>query len=242
MNTFTPDVSVIAGVGPGLGASLARKFAKEGCRLAVLARSPDFLEALSKELREHGTEVLAIPADIGETDQVAAGFARIRDELGPVDLLVNNASASGPFTQPFVEITPESFTHGWMVGVRGAFLCSQAVVPDMLRKNTGCVLFTGATSSVRGSAITFSSAKFALRGFAQALARELWPKGIHVAHIVIDGAIRESEHEPGPANQTTEPLMNPAAIAEAYWGLVKQDRSAWSLELDLRPYRENFFE
>jgi NAD(P)-dependent dehydrogenase (short-subunit alcohol dehydrogenase family) len=242
MNTFTPDVSVIAGVGPGLGASLARKFAKEGCRLAVLARSPDFLEALSKELREHGTEVLAIPTDIGETDQVAAAFARIRDELGPVDLLVNNASASGPFSQPFVEITPESFTHGWRVGVRGAFLCSQAVVPDMLRKNAGCVLFTGATSSVRGSAITFSSAKFALRGFAQALARELWPKGIHVAHIVIDGVIRENENEPGTGDQTAEPLMNPAAIAEAYWGLVKQDSSAWSLELDLRPYREKFFE
>jgi NAD(P)-dependent dehydrogenase (short-subunit alcohol dehydrogenase family) len=242
MNSFTPDVSVIAGVGPGLGSSLARKFAKEGCRLAVLARSPDFLEALSKELREHGTEVLAIPTDISETDQVAAAFARIRDELGPVDLLVNNASASSPFSQPFVDITPESFTHGWRVGVRGAFLCSQAVVPDMLRKNAGCVLFTGATSSVRGSAITFSSAKFALRGFAQALARELWPKGIHVAHIVIDGVIRENENEPGTGDQTAEPLMNPAAIAEAYWGLVKQDSSAWSLELDLRPYGEKFFE
>ena len=242
MNTFTPDVSVIAGVGPGLGASLARKFAKEGCRLAVLARSPDFLGALSNELREYGTEVLAIPTDIGETDQVEAAFARIRDELGPVNLLVNNASASGPFSQPFVEITPESFTHGWRVGVRGAFLCSQAVVPDMLRKNAGCILFTGATSSVRGSAITFSSAKFALRGFAQALARELWPKGIHVAHIVIDGVIHENENEAGIGDQTAEPLMNPAAIAEAYWGLVKQDRSAWSLELDLRPYQERFFE
>jgi NAD(P)-dependent dehydrogenase (short-subunit alcohol dehydrogenase family) len=242
MNTFTPDVSVIAGVGPGLGASLARKFAKEGCRLAVLARSPEFLEALSKELRDNGTEVLAIPTDIGETDQVEAAFARIRDELGPVDLLVNNASASGPFSQPFVEITPQSFTHGWRVGVLGAFLCSQEVVSDMLRKNAGCVLFTGATSSVRGSAITFSSAKFALRGFAQALARELWPKGIHVAHIVIDGVIRENENEPGTGDQAAEPLMNPGAIAEAYWGLVKQDRSAWSLELDLRPYREKFFE
>ena len=90
--------------------------------------------------------------------------------------------------------------------------------------------------------MTFSSAKFALRGFAQALARELWPKGIHVAHIVIDGGIRENENEPGTGDQTAEPLMNPAAIAEAYWGLVKQERSAWSLELDLRPYREKFFE
>jgi NAD(P)-dependent dehydrogenase (short-subunit alcohol dehydrogenase family) len=242
MKTFSPDVSVIAGVGPGLGASLARKFAKEGCRIALLARSADFLEALSTELRQQGTEIIAIATDIGEADQVAAAFARIRDQLGPVDVLVNNASASGPFGQPFVEIAPESFTRGWRVGVLGAFLCSQAVVPDMINQNAGCVLFTGATSSVRGSAITFSSAKFAMRGLAQGLARELWPQGIHVAHIVIDGVIRENEHEPAAENQTADPVMNPAAIAEAYWGLVKQDRSAWSLELDLRPHQEKFFE
>jgi len=242
MNTFTPDVAVIAGVGPGLGASLARQFAKKGCRLALLARSSDFLEGLSYELERHGTETLAIPTDLGEAEQVAAAFARIQKRLGPVDLLINNASASGPFGQPFVEITPESFARGWRVGVLGSFLCSQLVVPEMVKKKAGCILFTGATSSVRGGAITFSSAKFALRGFAQALARELWPKGIHVAHIVVDGVIREQDLEPGAEEQTAEPLMNPAAIAEAYWGLAKQDRSAWSLELDLRPYREKFFE
>jgi NAD(P)-dependent dehydrogenase (short-subunit alcohol dehydrogenase family) len=239
---FIPDVSVIAGVGPGLGASLARKFAKEGCRLAVLARSSDFLESLSEEIRRRGTEILAIPTDIAEADQVAAAFERIRDQLGPVDVLINNASASGPFGQPFVELTPESFARGWQVGVLGSFLCSQAVVPDMLIKNAGCLLFTGATSSVRGGAITFSSAKFGMRGLAQALARELWPKGIHVAHIIIDGVIRENESEPGTEDQNAEPLMNPAAIAEVYWGLVRQDRSTWSMELDLRPHREKFFE
>jgi NAD(P)-dependent dehydrogenase (short-subunit alcohol dehydrogenase family) len=239
---FIPDVSVIAGVGPGLGASLARKFAKEGCRLAVLARSSDFLESLSEEIRRRGTEILAIPTDIAEADQVAAAFERIRDQLGPVDVLINNASASGPFGQPFVELTPESFAHGWQVGVLGPFLCSQAVVPDMLIKNAGCILFTGATSSVRGSAITFCSAKFGMRGLAQALARELWPKGIHVAHLIIDGVIRENEREPGAEDQNAEPLMNPAAIAEVYWGLVRQHRSAWSMELDLRPHREKFFE
>jgi NAD(P)-dependent dehydrogenase (short-subunit alcohol dehydrogenase family) len=239
---FIPDVSVIAGAGPGLGASLARKFAKEGCRLAVLARSSDFLESLSEEIRRRGTEILAIPTDIAEADQVAAAFERIRDQLGPVDVLINNASASGPFGQPFVELTPESFAHGWQVGVLGPFLCSQAVVPDMLIKNAGCILFTGATSSVRGGAITFSSAKFGMRGLALALARELWPKGIHVAHIIIDGVIRENESEPGTEDQNAEPLMNPAAIAEVYWGLVRQDRSAWTMELDLRPHREKFFE
>src|ERR1700722_742869 len=146
MNTFTPEVSVIAGVGPGLGASLARKFAKEGSRLALLARSPDFVEALSKELRDQGTETLAIPTDVGDADQVTTAFERIRDRLGSVDLLINNASASGPFGQPFVEISEESFARGWRVGVLGAFLCSQAVAPEMLKKNAGCILFTGATS------------------------------------------------------------------------------------------------
>ena len=177
MNTLTPGVAVIAGVGPGLGASLARRFAKEGCRLGLLARSPDFLEALSSELRRRGAETVVVPTDVSNGDQVTAAFKRIRERLGPVDLLINNASASGPFAQPFEEITPESFARGWSVGVLGAFLCSQAVVPDMLDNRAGCILFTGATSSVRGGAITFSSAKFAMRGLAQALARELWPKG-----------------------------------------------------------------
>jgi NAD(P)-dependent dehydrogenase (short-subunit alcohol dehydrogenase family) len=242
MSALSADVAAIAGVGPGLGASLARKFAKEGCRIALLARSSDFLEALSKELRQRGTQTAAIPTDISAADQVAAAFHRIREQLGSVDVLVNNASAGGPFTQSFVEIDAESFARGWRVGVLGAFLCSQAVAPDMLRKGTGCILFTGATSSVRGASITFSSAKFAIRALAQALARELWPKGIHVAHIIIDGVIRESEIELGGDDKTAEPLMNPAAIAEAYWGVVKQDRSAWSLEIDLRPNHEKFFE
>jgi NAD(P)-dependent dehydrogenase (short-subunit alcohol dehydrogenase family) len=242
MKNFIPEVAVIAGVGPGLGASLARKLAKEGCRLGLLARSSDFLEAFSEELRALGTEVLAIPTDIGQADLVNAAFRQVREQLGAVDLLINNASASGPLGQAFTDISPESFERGWRVGVLGSLLCSQAVVPGMLLKEGGCLLFTGATSSVRGAAITFSSAKFALRGLVQALARELWPKGIHVAHIVIDGVIRENEMEPEVEDQSTEPLMNPAAIAESYWMLVKQDRSAWTLELDLRPDREKFFE
>ena len=242
MKAFVPQVAVVAGVGPGLGASLARRFAKEGCHVALLARSPDFIDTLADELRRRGTEVLAIPTDVSDVNQVATAFQRIREQFGSADLLINNASAGGPFGQPFVEIPTESFTRGWSVGVLGAFLCSQAVVPDMLRKGSGCILFTGATSSVRGGAITFSSAKFAMRGLAQSVARELWPKGIHVAHIIIDGVIREREIELGDEDQSGELFMNPAAIAEVYWDVVKQDRSAWSLELDLRPDREKFFE
>jgi NAD(P)-dependent dehydrogenase (short-subunit alcohol dehydrogenase family) len=242
MSALNPDVAVIAGVGPGLGAALARKFANECCRIGLLARSSDYLETLSDELRRTGTQTLAVPTDLGDADQVVAAFRRIHEQLGSVDLLINNASAGGPFGQSLVEIDPENFARSWRVGVQGALLCSQAVVPDMLKKGAGCILFTGATSSVRGGSITFSTAKFAMRGLAQAMARELWPKGIHVAHLIIDGVIGDHEFERGAEDQTAEPMMRPAAIAEAYWGLVKQDRSAWSLELDLRPYREKFFE
>jgi NAD(P)-dependent dehydrogenase (short-subunit alcohol dehydrogenase family) len=242
MKAFTPEVVVVAGVGPGLGASLARRFAREGCRIALLARSPEFISEFADELRNQGTQALAVPTDISQAGPVAVAFRSIREQLGPVDLLINNASASGPFGQPFIEITVDGFTQGWRVGALGAFLCSQAVVPDMLNQGAGCILFTGATSSVRGAAITFSSAKFALRGLAQGLARELWPKGIHVAHIIVDGVIREGEPGGENAEPTAEPLMNPAAIADVYWDLAKQDRSAWTLELDLRPHREKFFE
>jgi NAD(P)-dependent dehydrogenase (short-subunit alcohol dehydrogenase family) len=242
MSALNPDVAVIAGVGPGLGAALARKFANECCRIGLLARSPDYLETLSDELRRTGTQTLAVPTDLGDADQVIAAFQRVHEQLGSVDLLINNASAGGPFGQSLVEIDPENFARSWRVGVQGALLCSQAVVPDMLKKGAGCILFTGATSSVRGGSITFSTAKFAIRGLAQAMARELWPKGIHVAHLIIDGVIGNYEFERCAEDQIAEPMMRPAAIAEAYWGLVKQDRSAWSLELDLRPYREKFFE
>src|SRR5690348_4446231 len=122
MKIVAPEVAVIAGVGPGLGASLARKFAREGCRVGLLARSSEFLHQLSEELQRSGTKMVAIQTDISEADQVTAAFDQVRDRLGPVDLLINNASASGPFAQTFVEITPESFSHGWQVGVLGSFL------------------------------------------------------------------------------------------------------------------------
>jgi NAD(P)-dependent dehydrogenase (short-subunit alcohol dehydrogenase family) len=151
---------------------------------------------------------------------------------------VNHASAGGPFNRGLLETAPEDFERAWRVSAYGALLCCQQVVPDMLRREAGAILFTGATSSVRGAALAFSSAKFAVRGLAQSLARELWPKGIHVAHVVIDGIIGESQ---GP-NAAEEPLLDPDAIANTYWSLVLQNKSAWSLEVDVRLYQEKFFE
>jgi NAD(P)-dependent dehydrogenase (short-subunit alcohol dehydrogenase family) len=240
MSIPKPKVAVIAGVGPGSGAAIARKFAKEGCAVGLLARSEDYLKSLATELEHHIVPTAWATADVSDADQVRGAFEQIRRKLGPVDLLVFHASAAVPFGQKLLDISPNDFTRGWAVGALGGFLCAQAVVPDMLNKGNGAILFSGATSSVRGAAISFSSAKFALRGLAQALARELWPKGIHVAHVVIDAVIGAS----GTADSTdpTEPLLDPDAMAETYWQLAVQDRSAWTLELDLRPFGEKFFE
>ena len=241
---FVPRVAVVAGVGSGLGASLARRFAQEGCRVALLARSADYLDQLAAEintLRGPGT-ALALPCDLADRQQIAAAFARIRAELGPADLLVNHASGGGgPRGGGLLELDPIDFERAWRVGVYGALLCSREAARDMLEagRGGGAILFTGATSSVRGAGIAFSSAKFGSRGLAQALARELWPRGVHVAHIVIDGVIADPAD--GPA-EGQEPLMDPEAIASTYWQLALQERSAWTLELDLRPDREKFFE
>lgn len=234
--------AVIAGVGPGLGASLARKFATEGCRVGLLARSLDFIDSLAAELKQGGTDAVALSADVANPAQVTRAFEQIRGKLGAIDILVNHASAGGPFNRGLLDTAPEAFERAWRVSAYGALLCCQQVVPHMLRQGGGAILFTGATSSIRGAALAFSSAKFAVRGMAQSLARELWPKGIHVAHIVIDGLIGEPGSRNGPLPAAEEPLLDPDAIADTYWSLVMQDKSAWSLEVDVRPYREKFFE
>ncbi|MEZ0254571.1 MAG: SDR family NAD(P)-dependent oxidoreductase [Chthoniobacter sp.] len=242
-STSVPRVAVIAGVGSGLGASLARRFAQEGCRVALLARSPDYLDRLATEITgAHGAgAAIAIPCDLADPEQIGAAFERVRRELGPTDLLVNHASGGGgPRGGGLLELDPGDFERAWRVGVYAALLCSREAAGDMLRAGGkgGTILFTGATSSVRGASIAFSSAKFASRGLAQSLARELWPLGIHVAHVIIDGMI--AEYISGAYG--AEPLMDPESIASTYWQLALQERSAWTLELDLRPNREKFFE
>ncbi len=241
------SVAVIAGVGSGLGAALARRFVRGGCRVALLARSADYLDALAAELNAATAgSALAVPTDLADAASIAAAFRRVRAELGPVRLLVNHASSGGPTGGGLLGLKPATFEHAWRVGVLGALLCSQEAVADMLQPTSpdgaggGVVLFTGATSSVRGSAIAFSSAKFAVRGLAQSLARELWPRGIHVAHVVIDGVIATEDEDAGAAEG--EPFLDADAMAETYWHLAQQPRHAWTLELDLRPDREKFFE
>ena len=234
-------IAVIAGVAPGLGDALARKFVQEGCHVALLSRSSAYINNLSKKLRDSGRTVIPIQTDITEADQVAQSFARIREVLGDPDILVHNAG--NPAWGSFANLTAQAFEGAWRVCALGGFLCSKQVVPGMVKKAGGTLLFTGATSAVRGraDALAFSSAKFATRGLAASLAREIGPHGIHVAHVIIDGII----DTPGIHQRYTlaedEPLLQPDAIANTYWALIQQERSAWTFEVDIRPHNEAFF-
>ena len=229
--------AVIAGVGPGLGESLARKFASEGCEVGLLARSGEYVDDLADDLPGPG-DGIGVETDVSDPGQVAAAFDAVRDAFGPVDVLVVNASAAA--WNGLMDASLEEFERAFAVNGRGAFLCSREAVADMLDGDGGTVIFTGATTAVRGrgGAIGFSAAKFAARGMAEDMARELGPQGIHVAHVVIDGQILPAS---GPvAGRDEETYLDPDEIAAEYWHLVEQDRSAWTLELDLRPHVEEF--
>ena len=234
-------IAVIAGVGPGLGAALARKFVQEGCDVALLSRSSAYITNLSTRLAESGQKAIPIPTDVAEAEEVAASFARIREELGDPDILVNHAGNAA--WGSFADLTPEAFEGAWRVCTLGGFLCSKQVVPGMLQKGGGNILFTGATSAVRGraGALAFSSAKYATRGLASALAREVGPQGIHVSHIIIDGVIDTPGVRQRYKLRENEPLLEPDAIADTYWALIQQERSSWTFEVDVRPYNEEFF-
>ncbi len=229
-------VAFIVGVGPGLGAAVARRFAREGFRVALVARSPEFIGELSHELSSLGQPALALVANADRPAEISAAIAEARKQLGAISVLVHNASSSSG--DGLLETSAEQFEEAWRITALGAFVCARETAPDMIAAGTGTMIFTGATSSVRGGGwLAFSSAKFALRGLAQSLARELWPQGIHVAHIVVDGLIGPNE-----GNDAPEPMLQPDRMADAYFQLSQQDQSAWTLELDLRPHREKFFE
>ena len=227
--------AVIAGVGPGLGAALARRFADEGCRVAMLARSTEFTAGLADDI---GEDAIALQTDITDAGAVEAAFDQVRETFGPVDVLVNHAS--GGSWKGVKNISREAFAQALSVGPTGGLHCSQEALDDMLDGDGGTIIFTGATSGVRGrgGAVAFSAAKFAVRGMAESMARELGPEGVHVAHVVIDGQILPASGS--AADRETEEYLDPDAIAGSYWHLVEQDRSAWTLELDLRPHVEEF--
>ncbi|PSQ17129.1 short-chain dehydrogenase [Halobacteriales archaeon QS_8_69_26] len=213
--------AVVAGVGPGLGESIARKFAREGCQVGLFARSGDYIEDLADDLQGiRGADAVAVRTDLADPAAIHDGFARVRKAFGPVDVLVNHASAGA--WSGLLESSLGEFERAWAVNGRGAFVCSQEAAGDMVENGGGTILFTGATSAVRGrgGAVGFSAAKFAARGMAQSMASELGPEGVHVAHVVIDGGIRPPEGIPADADE--DDYLDPDEIAGTYWGLVDQ--------------------
>jgi len=229
-------VCIVTGVGPGNGAAFSRRFASDGYRVAMLARSPDRL----KEFEEAIPGTKGYPTDVTDARQVAETFARVRADLGPVNVLLHNAG-SGLFGD-FLQTPPEMFEESWRVNTLALLLCGQEAARDMEKAGRGAIIVTGATASLRGGAnfAAFASAKAAQRSLAQSMSRLLAPRGIHVAYVIVDGVIdipRTREFFP---DRPDEFFLKPEAIAETVHHLVEQDRSAWTFEVDLRPFGEKW--
>src|SRR5215471_17596157 len=223
---------LVAGVGPGLGIAVAARFARDGYRVGMLARSRDRLAALAAQAPDR---LIPMACDVTDPAQVNAAFDEAERTLGPLVCAVFNAGAYRRGS--ILDIEPKDFEHCWRVGAFAGFLVGQAAARRMVTRGAGTILFTGATASLRGGAnfANLASPKFALRAVAQSMARELGPRGIHVAHIIIDGQIGAEDTGSSPDSK-----LAPDAIAQAYLDLHRQQRSAWTQELDLRPWVERF--
>jgi len=232
-------VAVVVGVGPGLGAALVRRFAP-AYAVAMLARKAEYLQALADEIRHSGATVLALSCDVSDRAQITAAFRAIRTDLSDPAVLLYNAG-SGTFGT-ITEITPAQYEADWRVNAFGAFVAAKEVAPGMIARGRGTMLFTGATAGVKAGprSVAFGPAKFALRGLAQALARDLGPQGIHVAWINVDGSIDIPGARGLKPSLTDSDFLKPEAIAETYWHLAHQDASAWTMELEVRPFKEKF--
>lgn len=233
-----PELAIVAGVGPGLGWHLVQRLATAGMHVVMAARNLDRLHALLAA--EPLANVTPVACDVSDEASVqalfeaAAGLAA--GQGGAPDLVVFNAGTFVP--GGLLELDADAFERCWRIGCHGGFLVGQAAVRAMLPRGSGTILFTGATAALRGSARFSALAvpKFGLRALAQSMAREFGPQGLHVAHIVIDGQIAAEHH----AGRPVETLLDPAAIAEVYYQLHRQPRTAWTQELDLRPAVERF--
>lgn len=244
-NETTSRLAWIAGVGAsaGLGAALARRFAREGLYVAVSGRSRERLDAVVDEVHSTGGRALALPGDVTSESDLA-DIARQLAEIGTLEAAIFNAA--GATRAPTLELSSAQFEAAWRVTTLGGFLFARAALQPLLAAGRGSLLFTGATASLRGRPpfAAFASAKAGLRSLAQSLAREFGPQNIHVAHVVVDGGIDgERLRTSAPqrvAERGPDGLLNPDDIADAYWHLHQQRRSAWSQEIDLRPFNESF--
>jgi NAD(P)-dependent dehydrogenase (short-subunit alcohol dehydrogenase family) len=232
-------VCVVVGVGEGLGVALARRFAA-GYKVAVVARSARVIAGVAGEIKSAGGIALPVQSDATIETEIRAAYERITRELGPIEILIYNGGRR-PMGR-LLETTPEVFEQTWRLHTFGAFLWARQVAPEMLSRGSGAILITGATAGIRPwpNSAAFAPAKFAVRGLAQVMARDLHPQGIHVAYVNVDGGIDMPLLKNFRPEGKDEDFLKPSAIADAFWYLAHQDRSAWSHELDVRPFKENF--
>jgi NAD(P)-dependent dehydrogenase (short-subunit alcohol dehydrogenase family) len=236
--------ALVIGAGDATGGAIARRFAREGFIACVTRRNADKLEPLVERIRAEGGNAHGFGSDARDEQQMVELVSRIERDIAPIEVAVFNIGANVRFD--VTETTERVYRKVWEMGALAGFLMGREVAKAMTPRGRGTIIFTGATASLRGSAgfAAFSGAKHALRALAQSMARELGPKGIHVAHVVIDGAIdTEFIRENFPeryALKEQDGILNPDAIADNYWMLHRQHRSAWTHELDLRPWIEKF--
>lgn len=243
-NNSQPKVALVIGAGDSTGGAIARRFAREGYIACVTRRSADKLQPLIDSIRAEGGQAYGYGSDARKEEDVAALFEQIEAEHGPVEVMVFNIGANVPSS--ILEETARKYFKVWEMACFSGFLNGQAAARRMVARGRGTILFTGATAALRGSAnfAAFAGAKHALRALAQSMARELGPQNIHVAHVVVDGAIdtafiRDTFPE-RYALKAQDGILNPDHIADSYWYLHSQPRDAWTFELDLRPYMERW--
>jgi NAD(P)-dependent dehydrogenase (short-subunit alcohol dehydrogenase family) len=238
--------AAVIGAGDFIGAAIAKKFAAEGFAVFAGRRNADKLAPLVADVETAGGEIVARGLDARKEEEVTA-FLRAADAHAPLEVCVFNIGANVNF--PLLDTTERVFRKVWELACYAGFLSGREAARLMLPRGKGCIFFTGATASVRGGAgyAAFAGAKSGLRAVAQSMARELGPKNIHVAHLIIDAGVdtafvreRIKQRDGAQAVENLEPdqLMNPASVAEAYWQLYRQPRDAWTFELDVRPYKE----
>jgi NAD(P)-dependent dehydrogenase (short-subunit alcohol dehydrogenase family) len=244
MNDSARKAVLVIGAGDATGGAIARRFAREGLVACVTRRQADKLAPLIERIRADGGEAHGFGSDARKEDEMSALVVHVEAEIAPIEVAVFNIGANVRFT--VAETTERVYRKVWEMGALAGFLMGREVAKAMLPRGRGTILFTGATASLRGSAgfAAFAGAKHALRALAQSMARELGPQGLHVAHIVIDGAIDTAfiaENFPERyALKASDGILDPDAIADNYWQLHRQQRSAWTHEMDLRPWSEKW--
>ena len=230
---MTKPVCAVVGIGPQNGAAFARRFAAEGYAVALLSRNTEYSNELAAEIGS----AKAYACDVTDSAAVKAAFTAVSAELGEIDVLVYNAG-SGVWGN-IEELSANDFEQSWRINAMGAFLVSKQVIPSMKQKKAGTIIFVGATASLRGKPFTtaFAPAKASQRSLAQAMARHLWPMGIHVSLIIIDGGVKTADAD---TNVNAPEALNPDDIATTAYFLSQQPRSAWSFEVDVRPSQESW--